>query len=310
MHAHKQIVYKTFIFILLLTTGLSLIVSGQKKDGLDYLITNALVFDGTENVPVKTDIGILENKIVFIGQHDKKTRAKKIIDASGLYLCPGFIDPHTHYDRYLNSNSAFERANLAALAQGVTTVFIGSDGGGTYKITDEAKKYIHSGIGTNTGFFVGFGPVRYEVLGNENVSPDDNQIHKMESLVERGMKEGAYGLSTGLYYSPQSFAATDEVIALARIANEYDGIYDTHMRSESNGLESAVQETINIGEATGIPLMISHIKCLGPAAWGTSDVIIKMIENAHLKGIKMIASQYPYEASQTSLKAMLIPSWA
>src|SRR5690606_27406956 len=133
---------------------------------------------------------------------------------------------------------------------------------------------------------------------------------EMEKLVDEGMKQGAFGLSTGLFYAPQSYSTREEVIALARVAKKYNGVYDTHMRSESNELVEAVQETLDIGEATGISLMISHIKCLGPSAWGSSNQIIKMIEDARAKGINIAANQYPYEASSTSLRAMLMPRWA
>ena len=288
-----------------------LAANAQKPVQLDYLIKGAWVFDGSGTDSIKTNIGIQGKKIVYIGHGIKdKIKAKKTIHADGLYLSPGFIDPHTHYDGWLSGKTAEQRMNIPCLSQGVTTVFVGNDGFGNHLVEKELNSYTQNGIGTNVALLVGFGSVRSAVLGSKDVAPDGMQLKEMEKLVAEAMKQGAYGLSTGLFYAPQSYSTTDEVIALAKVAKEYNGIYDTHMRSESNGLVEAVQETLDIGEASGIPLMISHIKCLGPSAWGSSDEIIKMIEDARAKGVNITANQYPYVASSTSLKAMLMPRWA
>lgn len=298
------------IVLMIGVAGCTKQAAAQVRGQLDYLIKDALVFDGTETEGKQKDIGIQGKKIVFIGKADKKIRAKNTIDATGLYLTPGFIDPHTHYGSTLSNKSAATRANMEALAQGVTTVFIGSDGGGTYEIEKERDKFERLGVGPNVAMFVGFGPVRKAVLGSDDVTPNAQQLRQMEQLVEKGMREGAFGLSTGLYYTPQSYSKTDEVVAMARAAKNWGGVYDTHMRSESSDLVKAVEETIEIGRQTGIPLMISHIKCLGPSAWGTSDLIIDMVHKAQNEGLQIVASQYPYIASHTSLRAMLVPAWA
>lgn len=280
----------------------------QAQD-IDYLIKNATVYDGSkEQAPTQKNVGIKGDKIVFV-ESDLPDRitADHVIDAAGLVLAPGFIDPHTHNDQWVNSNDRTQRINQPSLSQGVTTVFIGSDGGGGFAVGDKIHQYNENGVGTNVALFVGFGPVRKAVLKNEDVKPDSAQLNQMKDLVDRAMKEGAFGLSTGLFYTPQSYASTAEVVELAKVAEAYGGIYDTHMRSESNTLMEAIQETLEIGRQTGIPLMISHIKALGPSAWGKSEEVIKMIEDAQEEGIKIFASQYPYDASHTSLKAMLIP---
>lgn len=302
---------KNIILLLIISFLYSFPANAQKPIQLDYLIKNAWVFDGSGTDSIQTDIGVLGKKIAYIGSSSKdKIKAKKIIDATGLYLSPGFIDPHTHFDGQLSGKSVEVRLNIPCLSQGVTTVFVGNDGFGTHLVEKELNSYTQNGIGTNVALLVGFGSVRTAVLGRNDVAPDADQLKAMEKLVAEAMHQGAFGLSTGLFYAPQSYSTKDEVIALAKVAHAYKGIYDTHMRSESNGLVEAVQETIGIGEASGIPLMISHIKCLGPSAWGSSDEIIKIIEEARSRGINITANQYPYEASSTSLRAMLIPRWA
>lgn len=300
---------KLLFFIIILLFALP--SNAQKVKKVDYLIRSAKVYDGTESNPTKTDVGIKGEKIVYLGDSDKDgLKAKEIIEAEGLYLTPGFIDPHSHNDRWLKSEDRLTRRNLPSLVQGVTTIFVGLDGAGTYEVDKEMKFYESEGIGTNVAVFVGLSPVREAILGNKDVTPDTDQLQEMRKLIAQAMEEGAFGFSTGLYYAPQTYAATDEIIALAEEAYKYGGIYDTHMRSESNELVKAVEETIQIGKETGIPLMISHIKALGPAAWGNSEEVIELVEKAQQDGMNIFASQYPYTASHTSLKAMTIPSWA
>lgn len=282
----------------------------QSAPRVDVLIRDAWVFDGGTGDSVKTDVGIIGDKISYLGNSRKdKITATKIIDATGLYLAPGFIDPHTHYSRWVDSKKAEERANMPCLSQGVTTAFLGSDGGGTYLIKKKMDAYRSNGIGTNVALFVGFGSVRNAVLGNKDVTPSEEELKKEEDLVASAMEEGALGLSTGLFYAPQSYSKTPEVIALSKIAAKYGGVYDTPMRSESDDLVKAVKEVITIGKMAQFPVHISHIKCLGPSAWGKSDEVIGLIKQAQADNIHITASQYPYIASHTSLSAMLIPRW-
>src|SRR5690625_348992 len=171
---------------------------GQENKKLDYLVKDALVFDGTKNVAVQTDVGIKGDRIVYIGNSENENiKAVKVIDADGLYLSPGFIDPHTHYGRWLNSTMSSKRENLPCLSQGVTTVVLGSDGFGTYKIAKKREQYNENGIGTNAAFFVGFSSVRKAILGSKDITPSKSQLKQMRMLVAKGMKEGAFGLSTG-----------------------------------------------------------------------------------------------------------------
>ncbi len=278
----------------------------------DYLITGALVYDGTMSEPRVMDVAIHQDRIVYVGKKgDARVAASNRIDASGLVLAPGFIDPHTHALADLNSTT--DRSLQAWLWQGVTTVFEGNDGSGPYPIGETLEHWAAQGIGVNAGLFVGHGTVRRMVMGPEDRHATADELTAMQDLVVRAMEEGAFGLSSGLFYSPGSFAPTTEVIALAGVAAAYGGIYDTHMRDEGSygiGLLASVKETIEIGEQAGIPVHISHIKALGRGVWGASEEVISLVEEARGRGLQVTANQYPYPASKTSLKAAVVPRWA
>lgn len=280
------------------------------EEPFDFLIQDALVFTGENEDPKLLDIGIEGEFIVFVGEPGKHT-AKKIIKAKGLMLSPGFIDPHTHLESDLSSSEY--KANISGLKQGVTTVFAGNDGNSPLPIGRKLELWEREGIGTNAGLFVGHGTVRRIVLGLKDKQPSEVKLEEMQSLVLKSMEEGAFGLSTGLFYAPGSFAKEDEVIALAKVAKEHGGIYDTHIRDESSysiGLLESIGEAISIGEKTGIPVHISHIKALGTDVWGKSTEVINLIEDAQKRGVAVSANQYPYLASKTSFRATVIPRWA
>ncbi|WP_461534013.1 N-acyl-D-amino-acid deacylase family protein [Sinomicrobium sp.] len=292
--------------------SLSVRAQDNKPKKLDILIKGAYVFDGTGKDSVLYDVGIKGERIVYVGEPTKSFKAKTLIDGTGLYLSPGFIDPHTHYKRQLNNKDEKERALLRALMQGVTTVFEGNDGGSPWPIGETLHKWKETGIGPNAALFVGHNTVRRNVLGDEDVQPTANELKTMENMVDRAMKEGAFGLSTGLFYTPGNYAELDEVVALAKVAASHGGIYDTHQRdegSQSIGVVASTEEVLKIAEEAGIPAHISHIKVSGPKTWGKSDVLIDMIEKAQAKGLKVTANQYPYEASRTGLSSALVPPW-
>ncbi|MEM9143614.1 MAG: amidohydrolase family protein, partial [Bacteroidota bacterium] len=235
----------------------------------------------------------------------------KTIDATGLLVTPGFIDPHTHADRDLVNPETAD--NLAFLMQGVTTTIVGNDGDSFYPLSKYKKLYEEQGIGTNVVPLLGHHEVIREVIGNSDRSPTPDEMKKMQGLVQKEMDAGAFGISTGLYYAPGSYTKTEEVIALAKVAAKNGGIYDTHLRDEGSGgigLIPAVQEAITIGEKADLPIHISHIKCLGVDVWRQSDSIIRMIEKARKRGLDVTANQYPYDASATSLNAAVSPRWA
>jgi len=295
---------KSIIFglVLLCTYG----AIAQEKV-VDYFIKNATVYDGTGTPGTVMNVGILGDKIYYVGT-DSSIKAKNTIDAQGLVLSPGFIDPHTHADRWLKT----EGANYLYpwVAQGVTTVFVGSDGFGTYEIDKQFSVFEEKGMGANVGAFVGFGSVRTKVLGRDVVQPDDEQIEAMKKLVDQGMREGALGFSTGLLYVPQIWSKTPEIVELSKVAARYGGIYDTHMRSESTNILNSVNEVITIGKEAKLPVHISHIKVSGPTNWGRSSEVIELIEKYRAEGGDITANQYPFVASLTGLKNGLMPKWA
>jgi N-acyl-D-amino-acid deacylase len=279
---------------------------------LDTLITGGLVYDGTDTPPRKTSIGIKNGRIAFIGDHGTMDiQAEHIIDATNYVVLPGFIDPHTHSLAELQSTSS--NSNLNYLSQGVTTVFVGNDGDGSHQVDALANSLKSNGIGTNAAFLVGHGAVREAAMGGDNRPPSDAEMENMQSLVEQAMREGAYGLSSGLYYTPGNFAATEEVIELAKVAARYSGIYESHIRDESSysiGLIAAVEETLEIGRQAALPVHIAHIKALGVDVWGKSDEVIQMINDARKSGQQVTADQYPWRASGTHLRNALVPRWA
>src|SRR2546423_3529281 len=281
-------------------------------DQLDILIVHGKVVDGSGSKPRTADIGIRGARIVFLGDATKQhITASRIIDASGLIVAPGFIDPHTHTLGDLSDEN--RKSNLPYLMQGVTTIITGNDGESTLNIGDTLRKWDQQGIGTNAILLAGFGTIRSRVLGPTDAQPTSAQLEEMKALVSRSMDQVAFGMSTGLYYAPQSYAKTEEVIELARIAAAKGGIYDTHMRDEGSysiGLLGAIKETIRIGREAKIPVHISHIKALGPDVWGQSKQAIDLMKKARNHKIDILACQYPYDASGSNLQASLVPRWA
>jgi N-acyl-D-amino-acid deacylase len=298
---------RSLYFVVALALASSCFAAAQQ---LDLLIHGGTVVDGSGSPATTVDIGITGDRIVFVGQAKGK-QAKRQIDATGLVVTAGFIDPHTHTAGDLSDPK--RSRNDAYLMQGVTTVVTGNDGASPREIGAELAKWEHQGIGTNAALLIGQGTVRGQVMGMSDAKPTAGQLEQMKKLVEAAMQQGAIGISTGLYYAPGSYSTTEEVIELAKIAAQHGGIYDTHMRDESSytiGLLGSVRETIRIGQEAHLPVMISHIKALGVDVWGQSADAIKLVDDARRSGLNITASQYPYTASGTSVTAALVPRWA
>jgi N-acyl-D-aspartate/D-glutamate deacylase len=282
--------------------------SAQEPAQFDVLIINGTVYDGSKAPARQTNIGIVEDRIVSMDAA-ADAQSDMVIDAEGLVVVPGFIDPHTHADEVFEADKS---ENINYLAQGVTTVFVGNDGRGIPERAEGVATMQSQGIGTNVGYFVGHGTVRQKVMGLENRAPTDDELEQMRELVAADMRGGALGLSSGLFYTPGSFAETDEVIELAKVAAEFGGVYDSHMRDESSyniGVLGSIKELIEIGEEANIPVHAAHLKALGRDVWGQSGDIIALVDMARERGVEVTADQYPWRASGTSLGSSLVPSW-
>ena len=270
----------------------------------DIVIRNGTIVDGSGDEAYKNDIGIINDQIIKIG--DLSNHSSRItIDATNLIVSPGFIDSHTHAIRGIFDVPTAE----SSLLQGITTLTDGNDGTSPYPIDEHYQKIENTKISPNWAVFVGQGTIRKEVMGLENRDPTDSELSKMEMLIKEAMEDGALGISTGLFYVPGSFSSTSEVISLSKIAASYGGIYISHMREEAVDILKSVNETINIGIEAKIPVQITHHKIIGKDNWGLSYETLKLVDNAIAEGVKVSIDQYPYTASQTSIRA-LIPQWA
>lgn len=283
-----------------------------RPDTVDVLIVNGQVFDGSGSAPRSVSVGIRGDRIAFVGAMPRGTVAKQRVDAAGLMVSPGFIDPHTHIYEGLPRISDERRKNAAYLLQGVTTVTIGPDGRGPWDVARVLTEGEKLGLGTNAYATVGFGTVRTQVMKQSSAPASPAQIDSMRALITKAMKEGAYGVGSGLFYNPQSYAATDEVIQVVSAAKPYGGVYDTHQRDESSytiGLLNSVRETIRIGCESGLTANVGHIKTLGVDVWGKADSVLAIMDSARTTGCKVTADQYPWTASGTGLSASLMPRW-
>lgn len=291
---------------------LVLLSACQSQEQFDIVVLHGKIIDGTEGGVFEADIAIVDDTIAFIGDLSQVSyTTKQSIDANSYTITPGFIDPHTHAMQDLSDSVA--NRNLNYLMQGVTTVVTGSDGGSVLQIGEKLQAWEKQGIGTNAAIMVGHRTIRQRVMSMRDEEPTPAELRNMKTLVAKGMDEGALGFSTGLYYAPASFASTEEVIELAKVAAEKGGMYDAHIRDESSyniGLLAAIEETIEIGKRANIPVNISHIKCLGVDVWGQSAAAVELVNQARAAGVKVTADQYPYRASGTHLDRALLPKWA
>ena len=291
------------VLTLLLTTP----ASAQEHD---LLIRNGRVLDGTGNPWYYADLAITDGRIAAVGDL-KGARARRVVDAGGLYVAPGFIDIHTHAGGGLATAELSHAQPL--LAQGITTVVVNPDGGGAVDLVEQQNRLRAVRPAVNLAQMVPHGSVRGTVLGMDDRAPTGAEMERMKELVRAGMEAGAFGLSSGPYYAPGSYSETEELIELSRVVSEYGGVYSSHIRDEADyniGLVAAVDEVIRVAREAELPGIITHIKALGPRVWGFSEALVKRIERARAEGVEVFADQYPYEASGTSITGALIPRWA
>ena len=280
---------------------------------VERLFTGGLVFDGSGDVPFVSDIGIRGGRIVFIGDAAADSvAADDTIDASGLWVAPGFIDAHSHAEL----DRDYGRDALPYLYQGITTVVLGVDGDGDSGVAERLDLWKRNGIGVNGLLYVGHGSIRNEVMGEEDRAPTPDEMEVLHALVRKGMDEGAFGLSTGLFYVPGTYATTEEVVALARTAAAYAGaIYDTHDRDlgavyQGVGYDASVQEGIRIGDESGLRVIFSHYNPQSARNYGRASAGAKYVNDARERGVDVWAAHHPYTATQSSLRAYTIPGWA
>ena len=284
----------------------------QGPDSVDVLIRGGTVHDGSGAPGRVTDVGLLGDRIVLIGD-GSRVRAGRVIEARGLIVAPGFIDPHTHVLAGAPSTNEASRRAESALMQGITTVTIGPDGRGPFNVAQVMADWDRLKAGTNVYTLVGFGAVRGAVMGNSSAKATPTQIDSMRKLIDKAMREGAYGVGGGLFYAPQSYSSTEEVIAVVSAAKPYGGVYDSHQRDESSytiGLMNSVREAIRIGRESGLTTNIGHVKALGVDVWGYADSVLRLMREARASGHMVVADQYPWTASGTGLSAALLPRWA
>lgn len=274
----------------------------QRSPAYDLVIKNARIVDGTGNPWFRADVAVRDGRIARIGRI-ADGEAKKVIDARNQIVAPGFIDVHTHVENIYNLPAAENFVRM-----GVTSVVTGNCGSSATDIGAFLGRIKEQPLAVNLATLIAHGDVRRKVLGLEARAPTPEELQKMEAIVEQGMRDGAVGLSTGLIYVPGTYAKTDEVTALARVAARHGGVYATHMRSEGEHVLEAIRESIAIGESAGLPVEISHFKISNKKLWGQTAATIGLVREARGRGLQVTVDQYAYTASSTSLDSRL-PSW-
>lgn len=285
---------------------LALFLALLQGEPADFVLRGCTIYDGTGAEGFKGDLAIRGDTIISVGVW--KGEARRMIDASGLAAAPGFIDLHSHSDNAILAEATRDNYNFTS--QGCTTIVTGNCGGGNVDVAKMFETLDQNGAGTHVIHLIPHGSVRQRVFGTKDRPPTGAELEKMAEIVARGMEEGAWGISTGLIYTPGTYAKTDEIVALAKVAHGHGGIYASHIRSEAAKLLEAVSEAIEIGERSGCPVQISHLKCSTKEAWGKMGEACALIEAARARGLRVTADQYPYTASSTSLAAYTIPTWA
>jgi len=311
--------------------GASLLVKGCAA-GKDYdlLIKGGMVFDGSGTPGREIDVAVKDDRIAAMGAALDPARAVEVIDAKGMAVAPGFIDPHTHTDVQLLVNPKAE----SKIRQGVTTEIGGNCGGSWYPVPEDEfekdreslkERYgldltwrdIHgffdrlerSGSAVNFATLLGNGTLRSYVMGPYDRPAAEDELERMKRVVREYMEAGAVGLSSGLEYAPSSFADTGELIELCREVSRYGGVYATHMRSEADELLEAVEEAVTVAREAGASLQISHFKACYRRNWDKLDAAFSMVEEAERELGRVLCDRYPYHAYSTGL-SMFFPMWA
>lgn len=293
------------LFLLVITlTSLPVPRATSAAPEFDLLIANGRIVDGTGNPWMLADLALKDGRIAALGKLDP-THAARTIDARGLIVAPGFIDVHTHIEGGITRLSQAENF----LRMGVTSVVTGNCGSSELSLRDWFAQLEKLGISINVATLYGHNTVRHAGMnGDFNRPPTSEELNRMRGLVEAAMRDGAVGFSTGLEYVPGTYAKTDEIAELAKVAARFGGIYASHMRDEGVRVEAAVNETLEIGKLTGCPVEISHFKISSKNRWGASALTTKLVAEARSRGQQVTVDQYLYPASSTGI-GIAFPSW-
>ena len=293
--------------------ALAFVHAQQPARPFDLLVTNARIIDGTGGPPVAGSVAVRDGRIAGVGR--VTGTAARTIDAHGLVLAPGFIDAHSHSDYALLTDGNAE----SKIRQGVTTEVIGESGSVAPQKPSAARNWSDfagyfaaiekSKVSVNLLSYIGLGQVREYVMGSDDRAPTADELSKMTALVSEEMKHGAYGVATGLIYSPNAYARLDELIALSKPAAAAGGLYASHLRYDGDKLRDGLEEAIAIGEGARIPVHVFHLKVTGAKNVGRMKEVIAIVEAAQKRGVEIAADQYPYVASSTGL-IQTIPPWA
>lgn len=302
----------------------------QRERKCDLLIKRGMVYDGTGAPGGCADVAITEDKILAVGELDD-WEAGHVIDAEGFCVAPAFIDLHTHSD----FSSLHHPDQTSVLYQGIGTQIVGNCGIGVGQMHDSPvfalenrwlaphgvkvdwtnlsehlKRIEENGISTNYLPLCAHGTLRKSVMGFDEREPTATEMETMKKSVAETMEMGAWGFTTGLEYTPGSYAKTDEIIELAKVAAKYGGFYATHLRNEGDTLVENVQEALQIAEEAGMPLQLSHHKAEGRKNWGKVHTTLRMVSEAVQNGMDVMLDVYPYTAYQTSMAVAFLPPWA
>jgi len=297
----------------------------------DLLIKNGKIIDGTGNPWRAADVAVAAGKITRIGQLPD-AKAEHVIDAAGKVVCPGFVDGHSHSDLIILDNPTADQK----IRQGITTENMGLDGmsvapilkkdipgwrrhlaglagnpdidWGWESFADYLDAIDQRQVATNVSSYVGLGTIRLKVMGMDGREATPDEIQQMKGIAAEAMEQGARGISAGLIYPPSQYQSAHEIIEVAKVVRRYDGIFDVHMRSEADGIVGAIEEVLDIGRQSEIPVLITHFKIRGKNNWGKASALLKMLEDARKEGVDVTVAQYPYTAGSTILHAV-IPPW-
>ncbi len=298
-----EVLPRALYLVIFIAVAFGHVLLGQTAQ-YDLVITGGKIVDGSGGSWYYGDVAIQGDTIVAMGKLSPTAGVRRL-DAHGMVVAPGFIDPHTHSRRGIFDDPFA----LNYIRQGVTTLMEGPDGSSPLPIKDFLDQIAAVHTAPNFGTFVGQGSIRESVMGLVNRKATPEEIEKMRQVTRQAMLDGAFGLSTGLFYVPGNFTPTEEVVELAKVAGAMGGMHTSHMRDEAANVLASVKETIRIGEEGGLPTEITHHKIIGRGNWGLSKETLRMVDEARARGVDATIDAYPYTATST-LTVALVPQWA